>query len=80
MNEKRFRRVLVSAICLVLCSVMLVHASFVAFADETKPEEKKPAAVNSSEEEYRNQISNLQDEQIKIQEEMKTLVKEIRQL
>ena len=71
MNEKRFRRVLVFAICLVLCSVMLVHASFVAFADETKPEEKKPAAVNSSEEEYRNQISNLQDEQIKIQEEMK---------
>lgn len=72
MTEKSFKRFLVSVLCLCLSALMVI-ASPVVFADETDEnsaaapaEEKDPA-----EEEYRNQISDLQDEQIKIQQEMK---------
>ena len=62
MNFKRF---LVSAICFVLCGAMVISASLVVFADETE------ASSGATEEEYREQISDLQDKQNQIQEEMK---------
>ena len=72
MTEKSFKRFLVSVLCLCL-SVLMAIASPVVFANETDgnaepapAEEKDP-----TEEEYRSQISDLQDEQIKIQQEMK---------
>lgn len=72
MTEKSFKRFLVSVLCLCL-SVLMAIASPVVFANETDGnaeaapvEEKDP-----TEEEYRSQISDLQDEQIKIQQEMK---------
>ena len=72
MTEKSFKRFLVSVLCLCL-SVLMAIASPVVFANETDgnaepaPTEKK----DPTEEEYRSQISDLQDEQIKIQQEMK---------
>lgn len=62
MNFKRF---IVSAICFVLCGAMVISASLVVFADETE------ASSGTTEEEYREQISDLQDKQNQIQEEMK---------
>lgn len=67
MNEKKYRRILVSVLCCILCGAMILSSSPLVFADETAAKE---SSGNASDEEYRDQISNLQDEQIKIQEEM----------
>ncbi len=72
MTEKSFKRFLVSVLCFCLCALMII-ASPVVFADEiegTSSENENKTAADASEEEYRNQISDLQDEQIKIQQEM----------
>lgn len=71
MTEKSFKRFLVSVLCFCLCGLMIITAPLV-FADETNsdPEVLPVPEADSSEEEYRNQISDLQDEQIKIQQEM----------
>ncbi len=69
MSEKRYLRFLVSVLCCVLCAAM-IPVSMVAFADDTEPASETADSVSSSEDEYRNQISDLQDEQIRIQEEM----------
>lgn len=72
MTEKSFKRFLVSVLCFCL-SVLMVISAPVVFAnpgDETS-EATPLEETNSTEEEYRNQISDLQDEQIKIQQEMK---------
>ncbi len=71
MTENRFKRIFVSLIGFVLCAAIVVSASVVVFANEGKSEKNAAPASDPSEEEYRNQISDLQDEQIKIQEEMK---------
>ena len=72
MTEKSFKRFLVSVLCLCLSALMVI-ASPVVFANETDgTSEAAPAEEKDpTEEEYRNQISDLQDEQIKIQQEMK---------
>ena len=71
MTEKSFKRFLISVLCFCLCALMII-TSPVVFAGETDGEtENLPASeTDPSEEEYRNQISDLQDEQIKIQQEM----------
>ena len=72
MTEKSFKRFLVSVLCLCLSFLMAI-ASPVVFANETDGN-AEPAPVEEkdpTEEEYRSQISDLQDEQIKIQQEMK---------
>ncbi len=71
MTEKSFKRFLVSVLCFCLCGLMIITAPLV-FAGETDgdPEVLPVPETDSSEEEYRNQISDLQDEQIKIQQEM----------
>lgn len=72
MTEKTFKRFLISVLCFCLSALMII-ASPVVFATEGAPasEAEAPSQTNPSEEEYREQISDLQDEQIKIQEEMK---------
>ena len=71
MTEKSFKRFLISVLCFCLCALMII-TSPVVFADETDGDlENLPVSESDpSEEEYRNQISDLQDEQIKIQQEM----------
>lgn len=71
MTEKSFKRFLVSVLYFCLCALMII-TSPVVFADETDGDlENLPVSESDpSEEEYRNQISDLQDEQIKIQQEM----------
>lgn len=64
---KKLKHFLVSVLCMILCTVMLCSLSTVVFADDTKAAEK---ASDASEEEYRDKINDLQDEQVKIQEEM----------
>ena len=72
MTEKSFKRFLVSVLCFCLSALMVI-ASPVVFANEGAKNSETAAARKSdpTEEEYREQISDLQDEQIKIQQEMK---------
>ncbi len=72
MTEKSFKRFLVSVLCFCLSALMII-SSPVVFANEGEgnSETAPVSESNPSEEEYREQISDLQDEQIKIQEEMK---------
>ena len=72
MTEKSFKRFLVSVLCFCLSALMVI-ASPVVFANEGAKNSETAAASKSdpTEEEYREQISDLQDEQIKIQQEMK---------
>ena len=72
MTEKSFKRFLVSVFCFCL-AVLMAIVSPIALAAEGEGNSETAAASenNPSEEEYRNQISDLQDEQIKIQQEMK---------
>ena len=65
MTEKSFKRFFVFLICFVLCAAIINSSAPVAFADDSE------SSSNASEDEYRDKISDLQDEQIKIQEEMK---------
>ncbi len=64
-NLKRF---LISALCCFMCAVMIFASSPIAFANQGESGEN--AEKNASEEEYREQISDLQDEQVKLQEQM----------
>ena len=64
MKTKEIRRIFLSSLCCVLSLVMIAVSAPSVFADEESSDKK-------TEEEYREEISNLQDEQIKIQEEMK---------
>ncbi len=66
MNYKNFKRFFLSALCCVLSFVMIAVSSPIVFADNTQNTNQ---GANDSE--YRDQITDLQDEQIKIQEEMK---------
>ena len=70
MTEKSFKRFLVSVLCFCLSALMIIVSPAV-FANEGE-EVHSEAEVSSdpTEEEYRNQISDLQDEQVKIQQEM----------
>ena len=80
MEKKSFKRFLLSAICCFLSVVMIVMVSPVVFADETDGNESSGSSEdekNATDEEYRNQISDLQDEQVKIQEEMEEYKSEI---
>lgn len=61
MAKKGLKQFLISVCCCILSIAMIYFSSPAIFADSKAPSEK----------EYRNQISSLQDEQIKIQEEMK---------
>ncbi len=67
MTRKSFKRFLVSAFCCFMGFVMIVSSSPIAFADNTKNAQTEK---NASDEEYREQISGLQDEQVKLQEQM----------
>ena len=72
MTEKSFKRFLVSVLCICLSALMII-SSPVVFANEGEGESETASEKQSdpTEEEYRNQISDLQDEQVKIQHEMK---------
>ncbi|MBR5310085.1 MAG: peptidoglycan DD-metalloendopeptidase family protein [Oscillospiraceae bacterium] len=67
MTEKRTKRFLLSAISLLLCALMLFSSSAVALADETSEEKSEK---KSTDEEYREQINDLQDEQVQLQQQM----------
>ncbi|MBE6900131.1 MAG: hypothetical protein E7479_05630 [Ruminococcaceae bacterium] len=77
MNKKSFKRFIISAACFVLCFVMILVSAPVALADETSPASEEKASSDKSEEEYREQISGLQDEQHKIQQEMQEYTNKI---
>ena len=62
MKTKEIRRILLSSLCCLLSIVMIAISAPSVFADEDGSSKGK------TEEEYREEISNLQDEQIKIQE------------
>lgn len=68
MNEQRKKRFFLSAISLFLCALILFSPSFVAFADEDTPEEN--SEKKTTDEEYREQINDLQDEQVQLQQQM----------
>lgn len=67
MTEKRTKRFLISALSVFLCALMLFSPSFIAFADETSGEKSEK---KTSDEEYKEQINDLQDEQVKLQQQM----------
>ena len=71
MNKKSFKRFVISAACFILCAVMIVVSAPIVLADETTPASEEKASSDKNEEEYREQISDLQDEQQKIQQEMR---------
>ena len=72
MTEKNFKRFLSSLIlCAVCCAMILAGTTVFANEGGENSSSEAPKAKNATEEEYREQISDLQDEQIKIQEEMK---------
>lgn len=67
MTEKSLKRFLLSAICCFMSIIMIVMASPVVFADETEGTEESSDATD---EDYKDKISDLQDESAKVQEEM----------
>ena len=72
MTEKSFKRFLVSVLCFCLCALMVISSPlvFANVGDENSSAEELETSSDPNEEEYRNQISDLQGEQIKIQQEM----------
>ena len=71
MKEKSFKHFLASVFCFCLAALMAIAAPVVLAAEgEAKSEASAASKANTSEQEYRDQISNLQDEQVKIQQEM----------
>ncbi|MBR2041760.1 MAG: peptidoglycan DD-metalloendopeptidase family protein [Oscillospiraceae bacterium] len=68
MNIKKIKRFLVSVLCCFMGAVMIFVSSPIVFANEG--DEAKETGKDASEEEYREQISDLQDEQVKLQEQM----------
>lgn len=77
MNKKSLKRFIISAACFILCTVMIVVSAPVALAYETSPASEEKASSDKNEEEYREQISDLQDEQHKIQQEMQEYTNKI---
>ena len=70
MTEKTFKRFLVSVLSISLCALMIIVSPVVLANQGEGSSEAATTSGNSTDEEYRNQISNLQDEQVKIQKEM----------
>ncbi len=70
MNKKSFKHFIISAACFILCVVMIVVSAPIVLADETAPSSGEKTSSDKNEEEYREQISDLQNEQHKIQQEM----------
>ncbi len=72
MTGKNIKRIILSSICCMLSAVMIYISSPVVFADETTGTEKTEAEDPSkkTEAEYKEEINNLQDEQVKLQQQM----------
>ena len=66
MNNK-VKRFLSSVLCCFMCAVMILASSPIVYANNNS---ESKAEKNASEEEYREQINDLQDEQVKLQEQM----------
>jgi len=64
MNKNKIRHIFICSICCFLSAVMIYFSAPVAFADDT-------AQQKASDEEYREQISDLQNEQAALQQQMK---------
>ena len=72
MKEKSFKHFLASVFCFCLAALMVIISPVALAAEgESKSETSAASKTNTTEQEYRDQISDLQDEQIKIQQEMK---------
>ncbi len=63
MNKNKIRHIFICSICCILSAVMIYFSAPVAFADDT-------AQQKASDEEYREQISDLQNEQAALQQQM----------
>ncbi|MBQ2794765.1 MAG: peptidoglycan DD-metalloendopeptidase family protein [Oscillospiraceae bacterium] len=63
MNKNKIRHIFICSICCFLSAVMIYFSAPVAFADDT-------AQQKASDEEYREQISDLQNEQAALQQQM----------
>ena len=63
MNKNKIRHIFICSICCFLSAVMIYFSAPVAFADDT-------AQQKASDEEYREQISDLQNEQVALQQQM----------
>ncbi len=77
MANKKFKRILLSILCCILGAVMIVSAAPAVFADDTDSGETSETSSDPTEEEYREAISNLQDEATRVQEEMDEYKSEI---
>ena len=71
MTGKKVKRILLSVLCFILCYVMIQSSSPIVFADETTGSENSETDDSKkTEEDYKEEISNLQDEQVKLQQQM----------
>lgn len=71
MTGKKVKRILLSVLCCILCFVMIQSSSPIVFADETTGSENSETDDSKkTEEDYKEEISNLQDEQVKLQQQM----------
>lgn len=68
MKNNKIKHFLVSSLCFIMGAAIIYSSSPIVFANETKNNSK--AEKNASEEEYREQINDLQDEQVKLQQQM----------
>ena len=63
MNKNKIKHIFICSLCCFLSAVMIYFSAPVAFADDT-------AQQKTSDEEYREQISDLQNEQVALQQQM----------
>lgn len=71
MTGKKTKRILLSVLCCILCFVMIQSSAPIVFADETTGSENNETDDSKkTEEDYKEEISNLQDEQVKLQQQM----------
>ena len=71
MTGKKAKRLLLSVLCCILCFVMIQSSSPIVFADETTGSENSETDDSKkTEEDYKEEIGNLQDEQVKLQQQM----------
>lgn len=71
MTGKKVKRLLLSVLCCILCFVMIQSSSPIVFADETTGSENNETDDSKkTEEDYKEEIGNLQDEQVKLQQQM----------
>ena len=71
MTGKKVKRILLSVLCCILCFVMIQSSAPIVFADETTGSENNETDDSKkTEEDYKEEISNLQDEQVKLQQQM----------